>query len=84
MKVHKVVLTIIDIDDIGAEEIKVVIENARYPNRCIAPDVFSIETVDIGEFDDDHPLNNSKTARAEWRSIFPLLYISGGSLKDDR
>lgn len=49
MEVHKVVLTILDTDEIGAEEILAVIENTRYPNRCIAPEVWSIETVDIGE-----------------------------------
>jgi hypothetical protein len=70
MKAHKVTLVIIDFDDIGAEEIKVVIENVHYPNRCIAPDVVSIETVDVGEWNDDHPLNNRNTAPAEWKRLF--------------
>lgn len=73
MNVHRVVLTIIDFDEIGSEEVKGVIENTRYPNRCISPDVFSIETADIGEWDDGHPLNNRNTADAEWRKIFPSL-----------
>ncbi len=73
MKAHVVTLTIIDMDDIGAEEIKVVIENVHYPNRCISPDVVNIETADIGEWDDDHPLNSNVTAGAEWRRIFPSL-----------
>ena len=73
MNVHKVVLTIIDFDDVGADEIKVVIENQHYPNRCISPDVVNIETVDIGEWDDDHPLNNRKTSKAEWHRLFPSL-----------
>lgn len=42
MQVHKVTLTIIDFDDLGSEEIKEVIENTHYPNRCISPDVFEI------------------------------------------
>lgn len=73
MKAHVVTLTIIDMDDIGAEEIKVVIENVHYPNRCISPDVVNIETADIGEWDDDHPLNSKETAGAEWLRLFPSL-----------
>lgn len=70
MEVHKVVISVIDFDEIGAEEIKVVIENTRYPNRCISPSVESIETRDIGEWSDEHPLNNSKTAPAEMARLF--------------
>jgi hypothetical protein len=73
MQVHKVVLTIIDFDEIGADEIESVIENAHYPNRCISPDVFSIESAEIGEWDDDGPLNHSDTSDAEWKRIFPSL-----------
>lgn len=73
MKVHKVVLTIIDFDEIGADEVKSVIENVKYPNRCISPDVWNIETADIGEWDDSHPLNNTRTSHAEWSRIFPTL-----------
>lgn len=70
MEVHKVVISIIDFDEIGAEEVKAVIENTRYPNRCISPSVESIETRDIGEWSDEHPLNNSKTAPAEMARLF--------------
>jgi hypothetical protein len=73
LKAHVVTLRIIDMDDIGADEIKVVIENAHYPNRCISPDVVNIETADIGEWDDDHPLNSNATAAAEWNRLFPSL-----------
>lgn len=73
MQAHKVTLTIVDLDEIGAEEIKVVIENVHYPNRCISPEVVSIETAEIGEWSDDHPLNNNKTAPAEWQRLFPAL-----------
>lgn len=70
MNAHKVTLFIIDLDEIGADEIKVVIENAHYPNRCISPDVYKIETVDIGEWSDDHPLNQTETAHLEWKRLF--------------
>lgn len=58
MNVHKVVLMVIDFDDIGAESVKSVIESARYPNRCISPRVMKLDTQDIGEWQDDHPLNH--------------------------
>ncbi len=70
MKVHKVVLSIVDLDGVGADDIKIVIENTRYPNRCISPRVEGIETVDIGEFTDDHPLNFTKTASEEFKKLF--------------
>ena len=76
MKAHVVTLTIIDFDDIGADEIKVIIENVHYPNRCISPDVVNIETADIGEWHDDHILNYKRTATAEWKRLFPSLNIA--------
>lgn len=75
MNVHKVVLTIIDFDDVGADEIKSVIEDEHYPNRCISPKVVDIETVNIGEWDDDNPLNNIKTSDSEWHRLFPSMPI---------
>lgn len=57
MKVHKVTLLVVDHDDIGADEMKVVIENTRYPNRCISPDVMAVETCEV-EWTDSHPLNH--------------------------
>lgn len=71
MKAHKVTLLIIDLDQVGAEDIKIILENQKFPNRCIAPDVKDIETVDIGEWDDDHPLNQRATADAEYQRLFP-------------
>ena len=70
MKVHKVVLSIVDFDNVGADDVKIVLENTRYPNRCISPKVESLETMDIGEWTDEHPMNNSKTARAEFERLF--------------
>lgn len=56
MKAYKVELLIIDFDQCG-DEIEGIIENANYPNDCISPNVLSIKEADIGEWDDDHPLN---------------------------
>ena len=70
MEVHKVIVIIEDHEGLGAEGIKAVLESTRYPNRCIAPHVAAIETREIGEWDDAHPLNNSKTRDAEIARLF--------------
>ena len=58
MKVYKVELMIIDFDEVGPDEIEEIIEDTKYPNRCIQPVVIKMESREIGEWDDDHPLNN--------------------------
>lgn len=70
MKVHKLEVFIIDFDEVGANEIKEILENGRYPNRCISPEVKSIESRDIGEWDDNHPLNHRDTCEAEYKRLF--------------
>jgi len=68
--VYKLEVMIIDHDGIGEACVKAAIEDARYPNRCIAPSVQSIEVRDIGEWSDDHPLNLRSTADAEFDRLF--------------
>jgi hypothetical protein len=70
MKVYKVTLLIIDNDEIGGNEIKSTLENTRYPNRCISPEVKEIVEREICEWSDDHPLNNIHTSDAEYRRLF--------------
>lgn len=70
MKVHKATLLIVDFDDIGAGEVRDVLEHARYPNHCMSPEVLSIETKDIGEWDDSHPLNNIAERDDEIKKLF--------------
>ncbi len=70
MKAYKVTLLIIDTDDIGGEEIRDVLEQARYPNHCISPSVKLVEERDIGEWSDEHPLNQRATAAAEYERLF--------------
>ena len=70
MKVYKVTLVVIDLDDVGGDEIQSVLENTRYPNRCIAPKVLGVEERDIGEWSDDHPLNLPSTMQAELERLF--------------
>jgi len=71
LKAYKVELLIIDFDGIGRDGIVSAIENTRYPNHCIAPDVQYVSTADIGEWDDDHPLNHMDTAEDEYSRLFP-------------
>lgn len=70
MKVHRVTLCVIDFDELGADGVVSVIENAHYPNHCIYPDVHAIETRDIGEWSDDSPLNQRDTSAAEFARLF--------------
>jgi hypothetical protein len=70
MKVHKITLSVIDLEDVGAEEIKNILENQKYPNYCIAPRVEEQEEREIGEFTDDHPLNKGDTAREAFKELF--------------
>ena len=68
MKIHKVTLLVVDSDDIGAEDIKEVIENQKYPNYCISPSVVTIETEEV-DWHDDHPLNMKG-----WQTFFYRLF----------
>lgn len=70
MQVMKLVVTVIDFDGIGADGVKDAIENARYPNRCISPEVRSVEVRDIGEWSDDNPLNHRDKSEAEYIRLF--------------
>ena len=69
LNVYKVVLYVPDHDDIGAEEIRLVLEQTKYPNYCINPRVIGIEGQEI-DWHDDHPLNNEETIEEEFNRIF--------------
>lgn len=68
-KVHKVTLIIIDDEQLGEEEISAIIENQKYPNHCISPLVYSIDTKEI-EWNDDHPLNKKDTYKIAFKNLF--------------
>lgn len=70
MKIHRVVLYVIDFDGLGAAEVQQVIENTKYPNRCISPSVSEVQTRDIGQWSDEHPLNQMSTAKATRDALF--------------
>lgn len=69
-QVHRIVLSVVDLDEVGVEDIKDVIENQKYPNYCIHPEVVSIESANIGEWDDHHPLNRRDTAAGYFAAAF--------------
>lgn len=69
MKVHRIELMIVDCDELGVDEIKEVIENQRYPNRCINPYVMEATTVEV-EWTDRHPLNLVSEMDAEYHRLF--------------
>lgn len=68
-KVHRIVLMVVDHDDIGIDEVRETIENAHYPNRCIAPTVMAVETKEV-DWDDNHPLNTHATQRESFAVMF--------------
>lgn len=70
MQVIKLEVMIIDTDGLGADEIKSVIENQKYPNHCISPNVRKIEVREIGEWSDEHPLNHLNTQELEYTRLF--------------
>lgn len=71
MKAYKLEVLVIDFENMGGNEIKFVIEDTRYPNRCISPEVKVIQEADIGEWRDDHPLNMHFIADKEYARLFP-------------
>jgi hypothetical protein len=63
-------ILIVDHDEVGEEDIKTLVEDVKYPNRCLSPTVLSIVGKDVGEFDDDHPLNDTRTIPDEVKRLF--------------
>jgi len=78
MKAYKVEILIIDHDNVGVAGIIDVLQDSHYPNRCINPRVQSIQSRDIGEWTDEHPLNKRSTADAAYRELFTTYDTSQG------
>ena len=70
MNVMKIVLAVVDFDDLGPCGVRRTIEEARYPNRCISPSVLSVDVRDIGEWEDSNPLNFKSSQHAEMDRLF--------------
>lgn len=70
MKAYKIELLVIDFDELGKDLLIQEIENARYPNDCVTPQVKSVVERDIGEWTDDHPLNKRSTSDSAYKELF--------------
>lgn len=67
MKAHRIELLIVDHGDYGIDEYKNIIEQHRHLSGA---HVVESETIDIGEWSDDHPLNSRKTFVQEYNRLF--------------
>lgn len=63
-------LMFIDFDNVGLEGAKRLIEDARLPNRIDPGTVMAVEERDIGEWNDDHPLNWADTKKKHFEELF--------------
>lgn len=70
MKVYKLEVIVIDHDGVGDDLIPL-IENQRYPNDCLNLQVLNCKAKEIGEWEDDHPLNRKETFLPYIRMLFP-------------
>ena len=68
-KMHRIVLFVIDHEDIGQNEVKMLVKDNRY----VSPNIKDIRTADIGEWDDDHKLNKTKSTIQDFENYFPEL-----------
>lgn len=69
MRVCRVVLCIVDHDDIGEDAVREELENGHYGNDCISPTVMAIESRDV-TWSDDHPLNMVETFVPAFEKLF--------------
>lgn len=69
VNVYRIVVSVIDFDGLGPDDVRAVIEDTRYPNHCIAPRVMEISTAEV-EWDDNHPLNKTASAKQAFDDLF--------------
>jgi hypothetical protein len=69
VKVFKVEVMVLDFDEVGEEGVVSLLENTKYPNWAISPEVKSVESREV-EWSDDHPLNKRDTADSAYRKLF--------------
>lgn len=84
MKAYLLTVLVIDFDSLGEDDIVAVLEEQSYPNHCIVPDVVETVAYDIGEWDDDHPMNRLATDKLAWlESNGSVLHTAGMDGLDD-
>lgn len=57
MKLKRVTFYFIDRDNVSNEEIPSLLQDYRFPNRCISPKQITVEETDLGEWSDEHRCN---------------------------
>lgn len=82
MKAYVTTHLVLDHANMSGQEVVEAIENVNYPSDCISPTYMGWAELDIGEWDDDHPLNKtevlqSKPMLAELLSKYPLTDHQG-------
>ena len=69
-KAHLLQVLIIDHEALGVDDVERTLEDTKYPNRCISPHVIKSQSADIGNWEDDNPLNFSDQQAAEVERLF--------------
>jgi hypothetical protein len=69
-KVYKLEVMVIDHDEIGIEEAISLLENTRYPNYAISPNVMFYDVAEV-EWSDENPLNKLDTQVDAFEQLFP-------------
>ena len=66
MKAYKVELLVLDHENVGKDEITFLLGNVKY----LYPSVMSIQSKDIGKWNDDHPLNQRDQFQQFYEELF--------------
>ena len=68
MKVHRIVCLVIDPNhpNMPAQQYAIALENCRH----VDPSILSVESAEIGEWEDENPLNRKETRDAEVKRLF--------------
>lgn len=66
MKAYKVEVLVLDFEHMPEDDIAYFIENTRYLNSK----VMSIQSKEIGEWNDDHPLNKTDTVKQTYDELW--------------
>lgn len=65
-KAYKIELLVVDFENTPEDEITYLLEDVRH----LYPSVMSIQSKDIDDWDDDHPLNNRNTEKQAYKEMF--------------
>lgn len=66
MKAYQLTILVIDHDQVGEQNVVAAVEDAKYVN----PTVLEVKERDLGEWRDDHPLNNRTTMKEAAQELF--------------